>query len=338
MAYATPDSNSLTLSEYAMMSNDPLVKKVTYSLLQMGNVLQDIPLLNAQTLIANGVRFLGNGLPSVAWGKLNQEPTVTKGKPTPFQEQAYLIRNSIDVDTKLVNDRNAITDPRGQQVEAYLRAVTYEVNHRFINNDHVSGNSDCFIGIRSRLDNPATYGVESEMKIDAGGVVMTTSMTAATANSFIEYVDTLLDYMGAPDGSGVVLYMNDLMKRRFARAIRVLGAGAGFTTQQDAFDRTVETYRNAVIRDLGRKADQSTRIITSTEAADGTDGSSNYTSIYGVKYGEGYFTGWQFEPLVPRDLGLLDNGVIYRTVFDWAFGLYMEYTRAIGRIYDIKVS
>lgn len=338
MAYATPDSNSLTLSEYAMMSNDPLVRKVTYSLLEMGNVLQDIPLTNAQTMLANGVRFLGANLPGVNWGKLNQEPTVVKGKPSPFQEQAYLIRNSIDVDKKLVEDRNAISDPRGQQIEAYLRAVTYEINTQFINNNHVTGNSDCFTGLRYRLDNPTTYGVESEMKIDAGAVVMTTSMTAASANTFIETVDQTLDYMGSPDGSGVVLYMNDLLKRRFARAIRVLGAAAGFTTQRDAFDRQVEMYRGAVIRDIGRKADQSTRIITNTEDSAGVDGSSNYTSMYAVKYGEGYFTGWQFEPLVPRDLGLLDNGVIYRTVFDWAFGLYMEHTRAVARVFGIKVS
>jgi hypothetical protein len=334
------DSNALTLSEYAVMSNSPLVQKITVSLLEMGNLLQDIPLVNKKTMLANGTRWTGDNLPVPNWAKLNEEPAATKGKPTPFQEAAYLLRNSIDVDKKIVEDENAIVDPRGAQIDAYLRAFTYDWNFKFINNNHVTGDEDAPVGLRYRLDNPTEYGVESEMKINGGGVVMTTAMAAADANSFIELLDQLLDYMGAPDGKNVVIYLNDTLKRRFARAIRVLGAGAGFSMVQDAFGRTVEMYRGAVIRDCGRKADQSTRIITATETAAGVDGASNYTSLYAVRYGENSFLGWQYEELDQsiRDLGLLDSGVITRIVVDWAVGLWQEHTRAVGRIYNIKVS
>lgn len=331
-------TSALTLAQYAIMSNDPLVRKISYSLLENGSVLQDIPMLNQKSMIANGVRWEGN-LPTVNWAKLNTDPTVTSGTPKPYQEQAYLLRNAIDVDKKLVEDVNQIVDPRGAQIGAYLRAAAYDINDKFINNDHVTGDAQSFVGLRYRIANPTVYGVNSDMSIDAGAVDMTTAMTATTANTFIEALQSLMDYLGAPEGDGVTLYMNDLMRRRFERAIRVLGAGAGFTMTKDAFDRAVAMYRNAKIRDIGRKADQTTRIITSTETSAGAAGSDHHTSIYGVRYGDEQFQGWQFDPLQAEDIGLIGNGgTVYRTLIDYAFGLYPQHTRCMGRLFGIKVS
>lgn len=333
-------SNALTLTDYALMANNPLVTRITYSLLENGSILADIPLVTKKAMVANGVRWVGN-LPSVTWSKLNVDPTVTKGEPTPYQEQAYLIRNAIDVDKKLVQDETQIVDPRGAQIEAYLRSVVHDMNDKFINNDHVTGNADSIVGLRYRLNNQSVYGVNSDMKIDAGGVDLSWSGISATkANQFIEYIQLLLDYMGSTDGDGVVLYMNDLLKRRFEAAVRLLGAGAGFSIVKDAFGRNISMYRGAIVRDIGRKVDQSTRIITYTENADGTAGNSNYTSIYGVKYGPDHMVGWQFDDLASsiEDVGLIGNGgTTYRTVIDYAVGLYPQHTRCIGRLYDIKV-
>jgi hypothetical protein len=252
------------------------------------------------------------------------------------------MRNAIDVDVKLLEDENRIMDPRVAQLNAYLTAVVYDYNDKFINNDHISGEDDSIVGLRARLDNPTVYGVASELKIDGAGVVMTQAgMTAATANNFIELIQTMLDYMGRKDGDGVVFYTNDLMIRRWERAIRLLGAGAGFSMVQDAFGRSVTTYRNAKIVDVGRKVDQSTRIITYTETSAGAAGSSDYTSIYAVCYGEEKMIGWQFEPLSEsvRDIGLIGNdGTISRIVIDWASGLLPMHTRCMCRLYDIKVS
>jgi hypothetical protein len=51
-----------------------------------------------------------------------------------------------------------------------------------------------------------------------------------------------------------------------------------------------------------------------------------------------YLGGWQFEPLQARDLGLMENGVIYRTIVDWAGGLFSANTRSMARLYDIKMA
>lgn len=329
-------ANAVTLAQYALMSNAPLVQAVTMSLIDNGAVMQDIPFVTKQTLVANGVRFVGN-LPTVNWAKINEEGVTTSATPTPFQEQAYTLRNYIDTDKLLVQDVNQIADPRGIQLAAFMKAASYDFNHKFINNNHTSGDADAFVGLRARIDDGTTWGVNSANKIDAGGAVITQAATAAQANAFLEWLDQLLWSVDAPDGNGVVLYMNDVMVRRLHFLMRLLSGGGGFSTSQDQFDRVILRYKGALIRDVGYKADQSTRIITITETAAGLDGSSDYTSIYAVNYGMDHLFGWQFAPLDARDLGLMENGVIYRTFVDWAGGLYNSHTRSMARLYDLKI-
>src|SRR5262245_50477823 len=241
----TISANALSLAQYAVMSNDPLVMAVTMSLINSGTVLEDIPFVNKQTLIANGVRWEGN-LPTVNWSQINAEGAVTSGTPTPFQEQAYIIRNLIDVDKFLVQDQNQIVDPRGAQVSAYLKAVAFDFNDKFLNNNHVAGDKNAIVGVRARIDSGSTYGVRSENKINGSGVDMTSgAMTAATFASFTELVDQLLWSVDSPSGAGVVIYMNEVMKRRWERALRQFAGQGGFGQASDQFGRVFETYKSA---------------------------------------------------------------------------------------------
>jgi hypothetical protein len=332
-------ANTVTLADYALMSNNPLVQAVTYSLIENGNILQDIPMITKKSFTINGVRFDGSNMPSVNWSQLNAEPVTTKATPTPYQEQAFIVRNTIDVDKYLVQEENQIVDPRVTETEIYLRSLTYDINFKYINNNHVTGDVNAPIGIRYRIDNGSLYGVRSENKITGGAVDLTqANATQATANKFLELLDQLLWSVDAPDGDGVTLYMNDVMKRRLNFLLRLMGTSGGLSIMQDQFNRTVSMYKGAVIRDPGYKADQTTRIISNTEDTSGNDASSTYTSIYAVNYSEGHMTGWQFEPPNVQDLGLINNGVIYRTLIDYAVGFTNVSTRSIARLYDLKIS
>jgi hypothetical protein len=332
-------SGTVTLADYALMSNSPLVQAVTYSLILYSNVIQDVPLNTKKSLIVNGARFEGN-LPTVNWSQLNAEGVTTKGTPSPYQEQAYIIRNYIDVDKFLVEEENRIVDPRSVQAEAYLKALTYDLNYKFFKNDHVTGDVNSFVGLRYRIDNGGTFGVRSENKIDGGGVDLSLAgMTQATANKFLVLLDQLLWSVDSPDGTGVVLYGNEVWKRQFTAAVRTMGTSGGFSIVQDQFGRSISMYKGAIIRDPGYKADQSTRIITTTETSTGAaDTGSTFTSVYAVNYDTDHFSGWQFNPPNVQDLGLIYNGAIYRTLIDWAVGLNNASTRSIGRLYDIKLS
>jgi hypothetical protein len=348
------NTGTVTLADYALTSNQPLVQAVTYSLILYSNVLQDVPLTDRKSLIANGARFEGN-LPTVNWSQLNAEGVTTKGTPTAYQEQVYILRNYIDVDKFIVEDMNQIVEPRAVQAEAFLKAFTYDFNYKFFKNDHVTGDVNAPVGLRYRIANGGTFGVRPENLIDAGGLDLTQATlltTPGNGNKLIEFLDQLLWSVDSPTGDGVTLYMNEVMRRRFTFAVRALGTSGGFDITQDQFGRTIEKYKNATIRDPGYKQDQATRIILGPSAAGltgqfgetaaGADGTSTstplYTSVYAVNYGMDHFSGWQFNPINVQDLGLIYNGAIYRTLIDWAIGFINASTRSIGRLYDIKLA
>jgi hypothetical protein len=213
------------------------------------------------------------------------------------------------------------------------------VNDAFLNGSPIV-NENAPVGLKYRIDNAADYGVPTEMKIDAGAVDLSLSgMTQLKALAFLEYIQQLLQFLKSPDGNGVVLYMNEQMERRFASAVKIAGEGAGFSSTKDNYDRMVKTYGNAKIRCIGRKADQTTQIVTSTEAANGTDtGASVHTSIYGVRYGRDYFSGWQFAPMRATPQGATDDAVMYRWLFEHVFGLWSEDNRCFGRVHGIKLA
>jgi hypothetical protein len=154
------------------------------------------------------------------------------------------------------------------------------------------------------------------------------------------YFDNMLIRMGAPEGDNVCIYMNETLKTLLDFGIKLAGTAGGFSIQKDSFDRSITKYKNATIRVIGRKADQTTQIITATEDTAGADGSSTYTSAYFVKYGTtNAFCGWQFKSLEQSVVGpfLLQGGTQERMVVDWAVGFLQPHIRSIGRIYDIKV-
>lgn len=338
------DNNVITLADYANQSNVPQVQMIANSVYDIGSVIVDWPLYTQSSLSAKGVRLKNEGLPSVNWRKLNESTVVTKAQFDSFAEQAYILSNAIDTDVKLLQDENQIGGPGrviGQNIEAYIQSAMLDVNDKFFNNNHLTGDEDAPVGIRWRLDNPSTWGTNSVCKIDAGGVDQTDgAISASNAVKFQYYLDKMLDEMGAPDGSGVVIYMNRDLQRRLSMGAKLAGAGAGgFDATRDSFDRRVLTYRNAFIRTVGTKANGTTEVITSTESSAGADASSNYTSVYAVRYGENAFQPWQMNELGFQDIGVRsDEPTHYRVFIDWALGYIQFHNRAVARIYNIKVS
>lgn len=329
---ATLDANALNIVDFGKMSNDPKIEGVTWALVRHNAVLQDIPFFNKQSLKAAGVRWEGD-LPNTDWVKLNEGgPTVT-GAPTQFAEQAFIMRNMIKTDTALIDDENTIGDPHVQRIDAYIRGRSHDFNDVFINNSP-EVNPNAIVGLRYRLDNPNTFKVSSDHKITAGG----TLTLAATAQNFIEHqekLDEMLDAVDSPDGSGVTIYCNGTYYRRFASLSKKYSGQGGFSTASDQYGRDVYRYKNAILRDVGRKSDQTTQIITGTETSTGADGSSDYTSIYAVNYSPMNFAGWMFR-MQAKDVPQ-DDGVLKATFLEMICGLYPQTHRCFARMVGIKI-
>lgn len=326
-------NGALTLADHAAISNDPVVKEITKSLHQTWNALKDIPLYTSPSLKQVGMRYLNSNIPLPNWTGVNSEPVPVKGRPKSYEENMYLVRNKILVDKILMAQPTNIIDPIEAQVQIFLEGFAYDFNDKFINNSPVTGNVDCFPGLTYRMDNPADFDIPSEMDISVPTTQATLksgSITAALANGLFSAIQELLDNMNAPDGNGVVLYMNEFAKRQIEFAIRTMGIGAGFDVTMDSFDRPVEKYKSATVRTVGRKSDGTTAIISNTLPG---PVASKSTHIYAVRYGTGYVQGWQSGPFKPEYLGLSkENGIMHNVVFDWGVGLWIPHTRAVGRL------
>jgi len=59
------------------------------------------------------------------------------------------------------------------------------------------------------------------------------------------------------------------------------------------------------------------------------------TTIYAVKFGEPYLSGFYLNDIRAEDKGELEDGVNVRTVVDWTCGLYQIHPRAIARLVGI---
>lgn len=336
-------TNALTLYDYGAMSNDPLVKKITMGLYDQGvSVLDVLPIANTKSLKANGVRFLAGSLPTVGTRKLNAEPTVVRSVPKKFEEQAYIVSNQFQIDRFLDMEQNAIQDPIDVQFMAWQKSFVRTFSDKFINAVPTT-DDDWFAGIRYRLGTlgQAEYDVPSEMNMAANGstIDMTlASMTSAIAETFFEQLDKALDFVGSPEGNGCTILVNDTLFRRISTAAKRAGGGSLLDQTKDNFERMITTYRNARLLQLPRKSDDTTKIITDTETSAGADGSSDYSSLYVCKFGADSFTGWQFEPLAVKDLGIDPTvGTRRNVVVDWACGLFQANPRSVARVYGLKV-
>lgn len=336
-------SNALTLYDYGAMSNDPLVKKITMGLYETGvSVLDVLPLVNTKSLKANGVRFIAGSLPTVGTRKLNDDPDVVKAIPKEFEEQAYIVSNQFQIDRFMDMEQNAIQDPIDTQFTAWQESFVRTFSDKFINATPQS-DPEWFTGLRYRLgtQGQGLYDIPGEMNIDAGTVNLTlASMTSATAETFFEYLDQALDAVGSAEGNGCSIFVNDTLFRRIATAAKRAQSGNALDQTRDNFDRMITTYRNARLIQLPRKSGDGVndKIIANTETTAGADGSSDHTSCYVCRFGADRFTGWQFEPLAVKDLGIDPTvGTRRNVVVDWAVGLFQSNPRAAARIYDIKI-
>ena len=335
---STYTTGAMTLAQWANMTNDPLVYQFTKSLLTLSNPLNDIPIVTKPSLKMNGQRLVT--APTINWRALNASAQPAQIAFTPFQESAYIVSNTLDVDVKLLQDENWITDPRAARLMAWAEGLNFDFANKFINNDHITGDQNGIVGLRARLNQQSLYGTNAKCLIDGGGVDLSNGgISAANAATMNSLVRQALDEVGSPDGTGCCIYMNRDLRRRWERGLRLAGAGAGFDMVHDAYDRRVAVFDNAIIRPLGTQADQATEIITSTETSTGAAGSSTYTSFYVVRYGQGSLQGWQMDNLKVQDIGQIPaEPSIYRLFVDWAVGLWQEHTRAVARVYDIKTA
>jgi hypothetical protein len=124
--------------------------------------------------------------------------------------------------------------------------------------------------------------------------------------------------------------MSLAMRRKLQKAARA-GVGGDITVDTDEFGFRVTRYNDLPIL-ISDYNDDGDRIIDFDEAGPG--GGSTSTSIYVVRFGDGYVTGLQNGVMEVNDLGELVVPYL-TTSIEWLVGLAIMHGRAAARVWGI---
>jgi len=318
-----------TLADYARLATSEL-KAGVIDILRNASVIMDymsfedwdslnMEIIRTKTLPTVGTRKIGEG-----W-------TESKGTTDSVFASMSNIGGYIDVDKLLVKAKS-IVDQRALQTSMYTKSVALKFNSLFFKGNPVV-DEDEFAGVRYHLINllPASQTV-------LGGGLDISPDGAALAADSIKLIDALHDTIHQCDmHQADFFFCNDTMKLRLGAALRASGM---LKTTEDAFGRKFETFGEGgpKIVDVGPTdpLDKTARIIGNTELDNGSaETGGDATSIYAVKFGGEYLNGFQLYPIEVEDIGKLESGIAYRSIIDWAVGMYLIHPWSIARLVGV---
>jgi hypothetical protein len=256
---------ALTLAQAAVIASDQRAAGVMKTMLPASWLLDR---LNFDEINGNAYSYNTEAtLPGVEFRAVNAAYTESTGTNAAASESLVILGGDADVDRFIEKTRSNLTGQVADQTEKKARSTAFKFNDTFINgNTGVDANS--FNGLKTRL---------------TGGQVIATATNGAAINTDSATRQTFFDNLDALIG----LVPNcDLLITNAAILAKFRSAARRETMQNSTVDtlgRTVDTYNNVPIVDIGNKAD-GTPIIPQTE----TQGSSSVSgSIYAVHFAPG---------------------------------------------------
>lgn len=326
---------AVTLQDYALSPKE-LTAGFAKVLQDESPFMDSLPFENVGTL---AVKVLREGpLTSMAtsWRKIGAAPTSVKvPPPTMAEEQAYAITNYIEIDKALLRDSSQkLYNPLTYQSQMIARSIAREFNDAIINNTPATS-ADKPVGIWWRVQNdlPSTQRITADPAGNSAGLDISpdAGSLASTMQSLLDKLDQLIY---AVDGHKAdVLLMNQETKLRLWSILRQANV---LNITKDRYGIEQADYKGAKFIDMGWKYDDTTRIIGNVETLTGaalTGGTG--TSIYAVRYGPTYTTGWQEYAMEVTPPVLIDDQVTYRSAVDWVVGLAVSGPRSIARLYGV---
>lgn len=303
---------NITLQEYAKrMQSQMGMRAALIEVFASGaNLLAHIPF---KTIAGNAYKYVQESvLPGVAFRKINGSYTPGVGVINPQTENLAIMGAELDVDIALV--RMFGTRERADRVSQQLKALAHTYFHKFIKGDS-SAVPEEFDGLQRRLTG-------SQLVENNGGTGGALSLAK---------LDELLDTVDGGDEQKALI-MSKAMRRRLTAAARQASVGGHIDWTTDSFGRKIRTYAGAPIIEADRN-DAVYATLAFNEAAAG--GGSTSTSIYCVRFENGYCQGIQNSPPQTEDLGQIAEKPAYRTRFEWQPGVVLEHPRCASRLRGI---
>lgn len=251
-------------------------------------------------------------LPNIGFRAVNGGYTEGVGIVNPEVERLRIAGGDLDVDKFLVKTVGG--DVRAQEEGMKIKALAGFITDRIINGNSVT-NVDEFDGLRARVVGPQLFPAD---------------LSAPSANGALslEALDAAIDEV---EGANA-LVMSLAMQRKLIKAARANVGGDITTDQPNEFGWRINRYNGIpiLIADTNHLGQ---RIIDFNEA--GPAGGSTATSIYAVRFAEGYVMGLQNGTMDVEDLGQLESKPVLRTRIEWYVGMAVMHPRAVARVWGI---
>jgi len=332
---------TLTLAQYAQLEKQPLAKGIMMGISQEGLIADIMNFRNLDgALSETGVRY--DEVIEPDWIPLDGTINSGTANGKPLAYSVYQMAKHIDVPVLLDNNnKTQLARASVQQTKLAIKGAAYKVNDCFINGDQAS-DANQFEGI-----NKIVGQMGSTQIITPASEIDISTYNSTEANELFDNLDKM--FWACEGHKPDAVFCNDLFLLRFESVLRQAQlrgntydwVEATFKiddprrTQRTAATKPAYTYKEVPFFDIGVKADQSTRIITSGY----TDSlGSNHTRVFAVKFGEDDVEGLQAAPLQVKDIGnnTLEDKEVMRKRLTWTVGLGVWGPRSIVRLDGIK--
>jgi hypothetical protein len=301
---------ALTLLEASKINSGEVKRAAVIKMFaESSDVLRAMPFAN---VIGGSLSYNVEGsLPGVAFRGYNEGYTPSTGVINPSVEVLRIAGGELDVDKAMIKTRGP--EIRSTQEEMKVRALALNIASKMINGDSLTNPRE-FDGLRNRI---------------VGAQLIPALLTATSSNSplSLEALDKAIDMV---DGATHLIMSAD-MRRKLYKAARA-GIGGDIQTTVDNFGFRVTTYNDLPIL-IADYDNNGSKVIDFNEAGPG--GGSTATSIYVVRFADGYVTGLQNGVMDVTDLGELDTLPVLRTRIDWLVGMAVMHGRACARVWGI---
>ena len=261
--------------------------------------------------------------------QINSEYTAGEAKREEKATKAVVMGGKFQIDRVLIGTAGAV-DELAFQTEQKVKATA-----NYFNNLVINGNkSNSGTGVLNTFDGLDKLLTGTETEITSAVDVSTEALMNSNYNALLDEVD---GFLSALDGKPTMLLMNNKMLAKMRSAARRAGY---YGRSRDDFGRTVETYNDIPMYDMGKyyNGTNTVDIIPETAATSSAEGK---TDIYAVTIGLDGFHG--VSPTGSKVINsympdLTKPGAVKDGEVELIAGVALKNTNKAGVLRGIKIS